>query len=249
MAARFFGRPSNACAFLRVYAGMRPEWRLIPRLAACTSLLFLPLLSGLGQAAQSTQHRQPTPYSVHGAIPMPADRAQDSYAIYALLTPGPALASMPPEQSSQWAIAGVTVNETDRNPAVPPQGQLKPPSDNPKAFAEALFDYQTNKYVRVQLTRAPLHIDHGFALLSPDQVNDFRAAKTAPTVSSETRSAWSGFPGITYFSEVYFDSKHSVALVYRNDWCAHLCAAGSWIYLERQGNRWVQRSGIVVPGA
>jgi hypothetical protein len=48
---------------------------------------------------------------------------------------------------------------------------------------------------------------------------------------------------------VYFDSKHRAALVYMYEWCANLCAAGSWVYLEKRGSQWTRQSGIVVPGA
>ncbi|MGC2637292.1 MAG: hypothetical protein WA294_08925 [Acidobacteriaceae bacterium] len=180
---------------------------------------------------------------------MPSDRADDSYAIYSMLTPGAELTGMPPEHTQQWAVAAITVNENDRNPAVPPQGQLKPPPDNPRGFAEAVADYEMNKNIRVALTKRPFHIDHAFALLSPDQVEDLRAAKSSAIASSATQSQWAGFPGVTYFSEVYFDTKHAAALVYRNDWCTNLCSAGSWIYLEKHGGHWAQRSGFVVPGA
>jgi hypothetical protein len=48
---------------------------------------------------------------------------------------------------------------------------------------------------------------------------------------------------------VYFDTKHAAALVYMNDWCAHLCSAGTWVYLEKHGGHWVRRSGVVSGGA
>lgn len=180
---------------------------------------------------------------------MPPDRADDSYAIYSLLMPGQVFASMAPEQNLRWAISSITVNETDRNPAIPPQGQLKPPPDNPRGFKEAVADYEINRYVRLYLTSPPLQISHPFRLLTPAQIDALRAARTAQTVTSEQQSQWAGYPGITFFSMVYFDTHHRSALVYMNDWCAHLCAAGTWIYLEKHGGRWVRRSGIVVPGA
>lgn len=197
------------------------------------------------------QHKPPTPparYAAQGAIPMPEDRADDSYAIYSLLMPGQTLASLPSAQGAPWAIASVTVSETDRNPAVPPQGQLKPPPENPRGFQEAVQDYQANRDYRIALTKDAFQLDHAFALLRPDDVAALRAAKTAPQVSSETQSQWASYPGVTFFSEVYFDSKHHAALVYENDWCAHLCSTGSWVYLEKQGSRWVRRSGIVTGG-
>jgi hypothetical protein len=182
-------------------------------------------------------------------IPMPDDRAVDSYAIYALLMPGQPFATLPPEQNARWAIAAITVNESDRNPAIPPQGQLKPPPENPRGFNDALGDYEANKNVRVQLSRDALHVSHAFTLLSPGAVAALREARGGPQVTSQAQSEWAGYPGVTYFSEVYFDKDHTSALVYMDDWCAHLCAAGTWIYLEKQGGQWVRRSGIVSGGA
>jgi hypothetical protein len=109
-----------------------------------------------------------------------------------------------------------------------------------REFQEAVRDYETNQNVRVQLTHNGFRISHDFSLLSPDQVAALRGAGQAQG---------SGYPGITFFSEVYFDTQHDAALVYMNDWCAHLCASGTWVYLEKHGGAWVRRSGIVVPGA
>jgi hypothetical protein len=185
-------------------------------------------------AAQTANNRKPPEHrqaSRGGIIPMPPDRADDSYAIYSLLMPGPTLAHLPAEQGAPWAIAEVTVNEPERNPSIAPQGQLKPPPDHPKPFREAVEDYEANRYTRVQLDKDRFHISHAFELVNPD------TAKT------------SGYAGVTYFSEVYFDVKHDAALVYQSEWCANLCSSGTWIYLEKQGGQWVRRSGIVVPGA
>lgn len=198
-----------------------------------------------GQHAQSSSHATPT----GAVVPMPEDRADDSYAIYALLMPGQPFANLPPEQNRRWAIAEITVNESDRNPAIPPQGQLKPPPENPRGFTDAVGDYESNKNVRVQLEKHELRIDHDFALLSPGDVDALRDARGGAQTTSQTQAQWAGYPGVTYFSEVYFDKDHTSALVYMDDWCAHLCAAGTWVYLEKRGGLWVRCSGIVTGGA
>jgi len=207
---------------------------------------------GMPVAGQSGGHHAPRPparpAAAGSAIPMPQDRAEDSYAIYSLLMPGDPFASLPADQAARWAICDVTVNEDDRNPAVPPQGQLKAPPENPKGFEEAVGDYEANKDVRVQLTSKGFHLSHPFTLVGRSDAARVRAAKSGPAVSADEEAQWRGYPGITYFSEVYFDKKHSAALVYMNDWCAHLCSSGSWIYLEKHGGQWVRRSGIVVGG-
>lgn len=214
----------------------------------CIALFLLPATPGASQDNHRPPHTAKA-FTASGAIPMPADRADDSYAIYSMLMPGQAFASMSPEQNARWAISEITISDEDRNPAIPPQGQLKPPPDHPRRFQEAVGDYQANRNVRIQLTQKPFQINHPFSLLAPEQVNQLRAAKTSPVASGEAQSQWSGYPGITFFSEVYFDTKHTAALVFMNDWCANLCAAGSWIYLEKQDGHWQRRSGVVVPGA
>lgn len=183
-------------------------------------------------AQSSAQAKEPD-----GSIAMPPSRAADSYAIYSLLMPGSLISSLSSESGSRWAIAEVTVNAADRNPAVPPHGQLKPPADNPRGFREAVADYEANRNVRVRLNRKDFALNHPFLLLSSDEINAVRARKPED------------IPGITFFSEVYFDAKHTAALVYMNSWCANLCAAGTWVYLEKRNGHWVRQSGIVVSGS
>jgi hypothetical protein len=223
---------------------MRMRWDNLPFIGAGL-LVAIGLLMLTAKGAGQHANPSATPPVPGAPIAMPPDRADDSYAIYSMLMPGETFSSMAPDQAARWAIADVTVNLQDRNPAVPPQGQLKPPTDNAQGFNEAVSDYNANRNVRVQLTSKPFRIYHDFTLLAPDQVNALRGSKAAGAYdSSETQSQWAGYPGITFFSEVYFDSKHGAALVYMNDWCAHLCNAGSWVYLEKHGGHWVRRSGI-----
>lgn len=177
------------------------------------------------------------------AIPMPQDRAADSYAIYSLLMPGPPFDSMGSLQSQQWAIADTTISISDMNPAIPPEGQLQPPEDHPKRFIEAARDFEARKYQRIQLTNH-FHLSTPYKLLNSNQVAELRQAKTAVDADSALQSKYADYPGVTLFSQVYFSSNHNAALVYMNNWCANLCAQGQWIYLEKQNGSWVRRSGI-----
>jgi hypothetical protein len=178
-----------------------------------------------------------------GIIQMPAERVADSYAIYAVLMPGEPFKSLPPEQAQKWSIADITVSIADMNPAVPPDGELQAPPDNITAFREALRDYQIRRYQRVQLSRQ-FQLDRGYDLLNVSQVGELRRAKAAVDSSSDLQGKYAGTPGVTFFSQVFFNANQTVALVYMNNWCANLCAAGQWVYLEKQGSQWVRRSGI-----
>jgi hypothetical protein len=173
------------------------------------------------------------------AIP---DRA-DISAIYSLLMPGVPFAGMSLSQAPHFAIAAQTVNIDDMNPAIPPDGQLQPPPDNGNAFREAVQDFYTRKYERIQIP-AQLQLDRPFNLLDEADVAELRGALTGIDPGSQLKDKWAGYPGITYFSEVYFNTAHNAALVYMNNFCANLCANGQWIYLEKKNNQWIRRSGL-----
>lgn len=168
-----------------------------------------------------------------GAIP-PA-RAADSYAIYALLIPGGPADKISSSQVQHWSIADTTVSINQMNPAIPPDGQLKAPPDNVKAFSDAVEDFAARKYERFHLDSAHFNSVRFGSLLNDQQIESLRQAASNST-------------GIAFFSAVYFNNTQTAALVYVNDWCANLCAVGQWVYLEKHGGQWVRRSGIQVPG-
>lgn len=193
------------------------------------------IIAPLLVAAQSSSHKAP--------VPMSPERAADSYAIYSILMPGTPFDNLPPDQAKQWAIADTTVNIDDMHPAVPPDGQLQAPPDNTAAFHEALQDFQSRRYERVQLTRR-FNVDHDYDLLNAPKVAELRRAKGAVDAGSDVIDQYSAYPGVTFFSQVYFNTRQTAALVYMNNWCANLCAAGQWVYLEKHAGQWERRSGI-----
>jgi hypothetical protein len=209
-------------------------------LAECLLLIALPA-QPLRAAAR---HAHASPASVQEIPPQLAD---DSYAIYSLLTPGPLLLRQS-GGGARWAIAAETVNFDDMNPRIDPRGALKPPPGGEKQFHETVETFLAEKYERYRL-QPKLHLDHPYELLNPKQVRDLRAAKSSITPGSRARSRYAAYSGITFFSGVYFDARRDKALVYRNDWCGSLCGQAQWIYLEKRNGHWKQISGIPRPGA
>lgn len=167
--------------------------------------------------------------------PIPFARAADSYAIYTLLLPGAPADKIAPANSMHWVIADTTINITDMDPAIPPDGLLKAPDGERQGFEQALGDYEARKYQRYRL-----QVGHG-------RLNGSIPLANAQEVSN-IRHAASGSDGVVSFSAVYFNHARTAALVYVNDWCANLCAAGQWVYLEKHGSQWVRRSGLVSGG-
>ncbi len=178
------------------------------------------------------------------AIPLAPTRADDSYAIYSLLLNEQPFDALPSNQTARLAIADTTVSIREMNPAVMPDSALQPPEENANAFKEAVRDFQSRRFERVQLTRR-LALGEDYMLLNSTQVDEFRNARSGSSPGNDLEQEYAGYPGITFFTQVYFDARQTAALVYRNNWCATPCANGQWFYLEKRGPTWVRRSGTV----
>ncbi len=200
------------------------------------------LLCLLASATTALVFAQAKP--THSA-PVP-DRLPDTYLIYSLLMPGQVFKDMDSGQDQPWAISATTINEDDMNPKLAPEATLQPPSDNPHAFHEAVNDYNQRKKERLVLKRN-LQLGRSYVLLSPADAAQFRASRTSVNATSSMQSAFGDYPGITYFSEVYFNVAQTAALVYVLDWCGNLCSQAEWVYLEKQNGAWVRRSGKAAP--
>jgi hypothetical protein len=165
----------------------------------------------------------------------------DSYLIYAMLMPGQLFEEMGSGESQAWAISGTTVNEDDMDPKLAPEATLQPPDDNPRGFKEAVNDYNQRKKERLVLTRR-LELSQPYVLLTPSDVAQFKESRSVNS-DSELQAQYGDYVGITFFSEVYFNTAQTSALVYILDWCGNLCSQAEWIYLEKRDGVWVRRSG------
>jgi hypothetical protein len=174
----------------------------------------------------------------------PPDRRPDSYQIYSLIMPGQVFTDM--DSGGPWAISDSTVNEDDMNPRLAPDAILQPPPDNPRGFREAVNDYNQRKKERMPLTRR-FNLSRPYVLLAPDEVTQFKASRTSVNSDSDQQSTYGQYLGITFLSEVYFNTAQTAALVYILDWCGNLCSQSDWVYLEKQNGVWVRRSGKAPP--
>jgi hypothetical protein len=169
------------------------------------------------------------------------DRMPDSYLIYAMLMPGQLFEDMGSGESQAWAIGGTTINEDDMDPKLAPEATLQPPDDNPRGFREAVSDYNQRKKERLVLTRR-LKLSRPYVLLAPGDVAQFKDSRSVNS-DSELQDKYGNYVGVTFFSEVYFNTAQTSALVYILDWCGNLCSQAEWIYLEKRDGVWVRRSG------
>jgi hypothetical protein len=180
----------------------------------------------------------------------PTGRQQDVYAIYSLLMPGAVFANLGSDKNQSWAIADTTVNSDDIDPALAPEAALKPPDDHPKWFHDAVVDYEEHRKERQTVTHN-FHLDRPYTLLTQTEVQEFRTSRTTAGPGNDLKQKYSGYPGINFFSDVYFNPHRSAALVYTLGWCSNFCGQGEWVYLEKHDGQWARRSGqgAVVSGA
>lgn len=184
------------------------------------------------------------PAQTKPAPPAQPDRLPDSYLIYSLVMPGQMFTDM--DSGQPWAISDTTVNEDDMNPKLAPEATLQAPTDIAHNFQEAVNDYNQRRKERMVLKRN-FQLSRPYVLLSSADTEQFKASRTSMNVTSAMRSAYGGYLGITFFSEVYFNIEQTAALVYVLDWCGNLCSQAEWVYLEKQNGVWVRRSGKAPP--
>ncbi len=158
--------------------------------------------------------------------------------------PGQVFTDMDSGQNQPWAISDTTVNEDDIEPQTGAGGYSSNRHRTIRAdFQEAVSDYNQRKKERLVLTRR-------FQPGPPLRAAAAGGCRAVPGIAHRPwtplrtmQSAYGGYLGITYFSEVYFNIAQTAALVYILDWCGNLCSQAEWVYLEKQNGVWVRRSG------
>ena len=91
--------------------------------------------------------------------------------------------------------------------------------------------------------RRRFQLSRPYVLLPPGETAEFKASRISMNDDSDMQAKYGDYLGITYFSEVYFNTAQTAALVYILDWCGNLCSQAEWVYLEKQNGVWVRRSG------
>jgi hypothetical protein len=197
-------------------------------------------LTCLGFAAQLLGQPAGTPSFAH-PMPLPGDRADDSYAIYSqLLKSGPI--EWRNANRRQWLIE-------DNTNAIPldaachpatgvdsmgmnPHEAVKAPKDRQTEWNEVLADYDQHCHDVIQLDRESFRTELPVRLLNADDKRLFMEAPTTPPAE------FADGAGLHRFTEVYFNAHHTLALVEEGMWCGSLCGNSTWVVLERREDRW-----------
>jgi hypothetical protein len=224
-------------------AALRPKRRYVsdPSIAGATIIrTFTLLLTCLGLAAQLPAQPGATPRFAQ-PMPMPEDRAQDSYAIYSQL-----LKSGPIEwrnvSRKQWLIEATTnaiplevachpasgINSVEMNP----HNAVEAPKDRQTEWNEVLTDYDRHCHDVIQLDLESFRTELPVRLLNGEDKQGFMKDPERPPAE------FADGAGLHRFTEVFFNANHTLALVEQGMWCGSLCGNWTWVVLERRDGRW-----------
>ncbi len=196
-----------------------------------------------------TQERTKAPLP---AIPMPPDRADDSYRIYTMLMPVGEL-GRPGWPRDLWLLSDTTLSlvAADRDclpqevngseDPMNPHFAVHPPADRVPDFNELLEDFDKRCHERIQLTQDSFPNTMPLRLLTEEEQDEFvstRWDQNAGAYGDQIAAKYKGAPGISSFSQVYFNSHHTLAMVYATGWCGGLCVQSFWDVLEFRDGQW-----------
>ncbi|HEV2279846.1 MAG TPA: hypothetical protein VGS02_16835 [Acidobacteriaceae bacterium] len=215
------------------------------------SLGVLPLFC----AASVAQLTAPQP-KAPAAIPMPAWRAAESYAIYSKAMPLGETAS-PGWPHDLWLIKDATITAVRPNEpchtdpkssdkystSMNPHIGVHPPKQYEQDFREILADFDAHCHESVTLDASLFETPVPVRLLSPAEQNEFRFVHNNSPSSFTPQMAnaaekFRGAPALYGFSEVYFNAHQTVALVYATHWCGSLCGQGMWLAFALENGNW-----------
>lgn len=167
---------------------------------------------------------------------MSPDRAEDAYAIYSLLVPQQFPATVF-QHSPLWLIAHTTLvidNNLDD-----PRTAITPPLPMRAALAPVVQDYLQHQFEHVRLDNN-FNLPQPYRLLGRTERAAFQHALLATQRDQVNRlpGAYQGALGLTYFSDVYFNFEHTLAMVYVADWCGSQCGLMHWVVLKKENGAW-----------
>jgi hypothetical protein len=183
---------------------------------------------------------------------MPADRAEASYQIYSMLMPVGTFGSSGLAREL-WLLRDTTElvvpldqsckgEEGNRSrPSLNPHTAIHPDPAHAKDFAELLEDFDRHCHDSIELTDdafAAEQLAAPLLLLNRDDEGEYARSLSGLPAYAGTGAQFKGAPGLSSFSEVYFNFSHTLAMVYGSNWCGNLCGKSLWFVLERRDGEW-----------
>ena len=212
-------------------------WRVV--FGSVSTFVFA---TGVTQQSPSTLS-QPKP------LPIPQDRAADSYAIYSQLLPGNQIewGKVP---RSFWLLEDTTKAEPTDSPCATggmmnPHKAIQAPEVRKIEFAEILADFDAHCHDRYLLDPSKFTVEKPIRLLDEtargryvSQVSGYMPPSNNIMQAPPTPDEFKGAAGMHSFTAVYFNEAHTLAMTEIGMYCGGLCGNWRWVVLERKDSRW-----------
>ena len=186
-----------------------------------------------GQPGEGARFAQP--------VPMQPARTNDSYIIYSqLLKSGPiewrdvsrkhwlvedTTSAVPLDVACQPGAGGNSMS-------VNPYSAVQAPADRKTEWKEVLADYDQHCHDVVRLDQTSFRTALPVRLLGSTEKKSFQQNSRQPPAEFAEGA------GLHRFSEVFFNTDHTLALVEQGMWCGALCGNWTWVVLERKDDQW-----------
>jgi hypothetical protein len=205
-------------------------------------LFTIAVATGFAQQT-TTAPRQSEP------LPMPQDRAAESYQIYSELLPGHEI-EWGDAPRSFWLVEAATKAEPLESPCATggmmnPHRAIEAPQSQQTDFAEVLADFDKRCHDRYQLDASQFHLRLPIRLLDEEgqkrfanRVSGYMPPRNNIMLAPPTPEEFKGAAGMHSFTAVYFNKTHTLAMTEIGMYCGSLCGAWRWVVLERKNGRW-----------
>lgn len=191
-------------------------------------------------------------FGLFGCLPSTSNSIDDSYAVYSVILKNIKLSHNDGSEVKLFVINEFTdVDKTTPRPVekvlrdIHPDLPIKDADDLifyqnrplPTEYKEAIEDFKLKNKEPKQLTKSfDLQQDYEFITQ-----NDFHEIMSSKNVEDKWKSFYGKYPnssGFITFSAVGFGIEKKHAVVYYEEYCGSLCAAGSYIFLEKESGIW-----------
>jgi len=166
------------------------------------------------------------------------ERVKDIYAIYSLLLTNPKT-SHGSDDNERYLIAPTTVPGNPRIPCV------RPAKEREGDFAEVLADYNRRNATQWQL-KPMFSIPKPYLLITEGEVKAFIEERVWPKPGrAPADDRFRGVTDLFRLSDVYFNTRRTLALTAISTFCGGLCGLTEWKVFEKVDGKWEPRQWVM----
>jgi len=172
------------------------------------------------------------------ALPIPADRRADVYAIYSAVLSPPHLSHV--DNNEKYLVMELSSTSMEQDPF----NCIQVPPEYRAAFSELLADRAERGHQRHRLELA-FKIAKPYDLITDEQIKQRQRSPRTPDRAGEEGGVFRGAVDLINLGNVYFNKAHTLGAVYSWALCGSLCGYGSWrVFVKSTKGEWEERHWV-----